>query len=131
MLPTKTMAAALVAAAIPLYAGSAVAAPLSHSLALNNANVGPVEQVQYRRWHRGYYAYGARRWGRGYHAYGAARRWGRGYYAYGAALGYGGPRYRIWDPNYGNGGAATTRLSDRRCTSDREEASSWPTWSCR
>ncbi len=132
MLPTKTMAAALVAAAIPLYAGPAAAGPLSQSLALNNADVGTVEHVQYRRWGRGYYAHGAaRRWGRGYYAYGAARRWGRGYYAYGAALGYGAPRYRFWDPNYGNGGSATTPRSDRTCTSDREEASSWPSWLCR
>src|SRR3981189_990232 len=100
MLPTKMMAAALVAAAIPFYAGPAAAGPLSQSLALNNADVGTVEHVQYRRWARGYYAHGA------------ARRWGRGYYyAYGAALGYGAPRYRFWDPNYGNGGAATTPRS--------------------
>jgi hypothetical protein len=116
MPPAKTMAAALVAAAIPLYAGSAAAGPLSQSLALNNADVGTVEQVQYRRWGRGYYAYGA--------APGA-------FYAYGAAPGYVGPRARIWDPNYGNGGAATTWLSDRRCASDREDdASAWPSWAC-
>ena len=129
---TKTMAAALVAAAIPLYAGPAAAGPLSQSLALNNADVGTVERVQYRRWGRGSYAYGAaRRWGRGYYAYGAARRWGRGYYAYGAALGYVGSRYGIEDPNYGNGGAATTPLSDRTCASDREDASGYPSWECR
>jgi hypothetical protein len=119
MLPTTTMAAALVAAAITLHAGPAAAGPLSQSLALNNADVGTVEQVQYRRW------------GRGYYGYGAARRWGRGYYAYGAALGYVAPRYRIWGGNYGNGGAATTRLSDRRCASDREDASGYPSWVCR
>lgn len=131
-LPTKTMAAALVAAAIPLYAGPAAAAPLSQSLALNNADVGTVEQVQYRRWGRGYYAYGAaRRWGRSYYAYAAAPRWGRGYYAYGAALGYVAPRYRIWGGNYGNGSAATTWVSDRRCASDRDDASSYPSWMCR
>ena len=50
---TTTLAAALVAAAVPLYAGPAAAAPLSQSLALNGANVGTVEQVQYRRWNRG------------------------------------------------------------------------------
>ena len=144
-LPTKTMAAVLVAAAIPLYAGPAAAAPLSQSLALNNADVGMVEQVQYRRWGRGYYAYGAtRRWGRGYYAYGAARRWGRGYYAYAAAPrwgrgyyayaaapGYVAPRYRIWGGNYGNGSAATTRVSDRICASDRDDASGYPSWLCR
>jgi hypothetical protein len=131
-LPTKTMAAVLVAAAIPLYAGPAAAAPLSQSLALNNADVGMVEQVQYRRWGRGYYAYGAtRRWGRGYYAYAAARRWGRGYYAYAAAPGYVAPRYRIWGGNYGNGSAATTRVSDRICASDRDDASGYPSWLCR
>src|SRR5258708_3448097 len=119
MLPTKTMAAALVAVAIPLYAGPAAAGPLSQSLALNNADVGTGERVQYRRW------------GRGYYAYGAARRWGRGYYAYGAALGYVGSRYRIGDPNYGNGGSATTPFSDRTCASDRENASGYPSWMCR
>ncbi len=51
-LPTKTLAAALIAAAIPLVTGSATAAPLSQSLALSNADVGTVEQVQYR-WNRG------------------------------------------------------------------------------
>jgi hypothetical protein len=144
-MPTKTMAAALVAAAIPLYAGPTAAGPLSQSLALNNADVGTVEQVQYRRWGRGYYGYGpGRRWGRGYYAYGAAPRWGRGYYAYaaaprwgrgyyafGAAPGYIGPGYRFWDPNYGNGGAATTPRSDRICASDREDATAWPSWFCR
>jgi hypothetical protein len=118
-LPTKTMAAALVAAAIPLYAGHAAAGPLSQSLALNNADVGTVEQVQYRRS------------GRGYYAYGAARRWGRGYYAYAAAPGYVAPRYRIWGGNYGNGSAATTRVSDRICASDRDDASGYPSWLCR
>ena len=123
-LPTKTMAAALVAATIPLYGGPAAAAPLSQSLALNNADVGTVEQVQYRRWGRGYYAYGpARRWGRGYYAYGAAPRWGRGYYAYGAARGY--------VANYGNGGAATARGSARICPADREDANAYPSWMCR
>jgi hypothetical protein len=126
------MAAVLVAAAIPLYAGPAAAAPLSQSLALNNADVGMVEQMQYRRWGRGYYAYGAaRRWGRGYYAYAAARRWGRGYYAYAAAPGYVAPRYRIWGGNYGNGSAATTRVSDRICASDRDDASGYPSWLCR
>src|SRR5258705_11550912 len=52
-LPTRTPAAAFVATAIPLYAGTASAAPLSQSLAVNNADVGQVEQVQYRRWNRG------------------------------------------------------------------------------
>jgi hypothetical protein len=123
MPPIKTMTAALVASAISLCAAPAVAGPLSQSLALNNADVGTVEQVQYRRWGRGYYAYGAVP-GPGY-AYGAVPGPG---YAYGAAPGYVG---RIWDPNYGNGGAATTWLSDRRCASDRDDdGSGWPSWAC-
>src|SRR5262245_4331344 len=76
-MPTKVLATAVVAAAIPL-ALPATAAPLSQSLALTSTDVGAVEQVQYRRWHR-----------RGYYAY------ARGYYGRGLA----------W--NYGNGSAAT------------------------
>src|SRR5688572_23378019 len=93
-MPTKILAAAVVAAAVPL-AVPAAAAPLSQSLALGEANAGSLDQVQYRRWDR-------RRYRSGYYAYGAAP----GYYAYGAAPGYivrSGPRR--W--NYGNGAAAT------------------------
>ena len=111
-LPTKTLAAALVAAAIPLCGGSAAAAPLSQSLALNNADVGTIEQVQYRRWNRGRWigpaaaglAAGAivggalsSQYNDGYYAYGAAAP--SGYYAYGAAPRYVGPGYRDWDSN--------------------------------
>jgi hypothetical protein len=118
-LPIKTLAAALIAAAIPLVAGPATAAPLSQSLALRNADIGTIEQVQYRRWD-GYYAYGA--------APGA-------YYAYGAAPGYvAAPRNR--GPNstyniYGNGGAATAPGSSPQCPADRDESSSFPSWMCR
>jgi hypothetical protein len=138
-LPTKTLAAALIAAAVPLYGGSAAAAPLSQSLALNSADVGSVEQVQYRRWNRGRwigpaaagFAAGAiiggalsSQYNDGYYAYGAAPD---GYYAYGAAPGYygapaysyrAGPRVRS-SPQYGS------------CTGDREEDSSFPSWACR
>jgi hypothetical protein len=120
-LPSKTLAAAVVAAAIPL-AGPAAAAPLSQSLALNNADAGTVEQVQYRRWDRGYY-------NDGYYAYGAAPD---GYYAYGAAPGYYvGPRYRGRNWNYGDGSAATGPGSSVLCPSDRESASGYPSWMCR
>jgi hypothetical protein len=138
-LPTKTLAAALVAAAVPLYGGPAMAAPLSQSLALNSANVGSVEQVQYRRWNRGRwigpaaagFAAGAiiggvlsSQYHDGYYAYGAAPD---GYYAYGAAPGYyaapaypyrAGPRVRS-SPQYGS------------CTGDRYGDSSFPSWACR
>ena len=110
-LPTRTLAAALIAAAIPAYAGSAAAAPLSQSLSLNSADVGNVEQVQYRRhgghWHGGRWigpaaagfaagaiiggALSAQHYNDGYYAYGAApyaeEPYADGYYAYGAAPG--------------------------------------------
>lgn len=119
-LPLKTLAAAVVAAAIPL-ASPAAAAPLSQSLALTNADTGTIQQVQYRRWDRGYY-------NDGYYAYGAVPD---GYYAYGAAPGYRyAPGYRRqW--NYGNGSAATGRGSSRLCPADREPASGYPSWMCR
>jgi hypothetical protein len=133
-LPTRTLGAILVAAAIPISAGPTAAAPLSQSLALNNADVATVEQVQYRRWNRGRwvgpaaagFAAGAiigsalapRYYNDGYYAYGAAR-YGDGYYAYGAAPGY----YRGYgvrrSPQYGS------------CTGDREEDSGYPSWACR
>lgn len=121
-LPLKTLAAAVVAAAIPL-ASSAAAAPLSPSPALNNADAGTIERVQYRRWDGGYYGH----YNDGYYAYGAVPD---GYYAYGAAPGYRvAPRYRQW--NYGNGSAATGRGSSPLCPADREQSSSYPSWMCR
>ena len=144
-LPTKTLAAAFVAATIPLWAGPAAAAPLSQSLALSNADVGTVEQVQYRRWHRGRwigpaaagFAAGAiiggalapRYYDDGYYAYGAAPG---GYYAYGAAPGYvAAPRYRRWNDNYGNGSAVTSPGSAPICSSDRDNNGGFPSWLCR
>jgi hypothetical protein len=50
--PWKLLSATLIAASVPWIAGSAGAAPLSASLALNSADVAAVEQVQWR-WHRG------------------------------------------------------------------------------
>lgn len=141
-LPTKTLAAALVAAAIPLYAGPAMAAPLSQSLALNSANVGTVEQVQYRRWNRGRwigpaaagFAAGAivggalapRYYNEGYYAYGAAPE---GYYAYGAA-----PRSVVGPDSrsltYGNGSAAPSPYASPNCPADLELSDSYPRWMC-
>jgi hypothetical protein len=138
-LPTRTLAAALVVAAVPLYAGSASAAPLSQSVGLNNADVGQVEQVQYRRWNRGRWigpaaaglaagaliggAIAASQYNDGYYAYGAAPRYGAarynsGYYAYGAAPGYYSSNTRT-SPQWGS------------CTGDREDDSSFPSWACR
>jgi hypothetical protein len=119
-LPMKTLAAAVVAAAIPL-AGPAAAAPLSQR-ALNNADTGTIERVQYRRWDGGYY-------NDGYYAYGAVPD---GYYAYGAAPGYRvAPRYRQRNWNYGNGSAATAPGSSWACDADRGNATSYPSWMCR
>jgi hypothetical protein len=106
-LATKTLGPALLLAAIPLFAGSASAAPLSQALALDKAETGTVEQVQYRR---------------------ARRHYRSGYYAYGWAPGYG-SRRRAW--NYGNGSAATAPGSWGRCPSDRFQASGYPSWMCR
>ena len=126
-LPTKTLAAALIAAAIPL-AGPAAAAPLSQSLALNSADVGTVEQVQYRRWNRG-------RWigpaAAGFAAGAiiggalAPRYYDDGYYAYGAAPGYVGPRYE----SYGSNGPSPG--SSYACSPDREFNTAYPSWMCR
>lgn len=139
-LPIRLLAAALVTAAIPL-AAPAAAAPLSQSLALNGADVGTVEQVQYRRWNRGRwigpaaagFAAGAiiggalapRYYDDGYYAYGAAPG---GYYAYGAAPGYVGPGYRYRynsDPNAPGPGSSPV------CSGDRDQNSGYPSWMCR
>ena len=120
-LPTKKLAPVLFAAAIPLFAGSASAAPLSQSLALSKAETGTVDQVQYG-YAPGYYGYYGNR-------YYGDRYYGDGYYAYGAAPGYIAPRRRAW--NYGNGSAATGRGSAAICPSDRYQASGYPSWMCR
>jgi len=105
--PTRILAPALLVAAIPLFGGSASAAPMSQSLALDKAETGTVEQIQYRR---------------------ARRYYNDGYYAYGWAPGYA-PQRRAW--NYGNGSAATGPGSAARCGSDRFQASGYPSWMCR
>jgi hypothetical protein len=146
---SKIFAAAVFAATIPL-ASPTSAAPLAQSLALKTADVGAVEQVQYRRWHRGGrwigpaaaagFAAGAivgsalapRYYNDGYYAYGAAPGYADGYYAYGAAPGYvAGPRYGGLNRNFGNGSAATGPNSSPTCPSDREQSSAYPSWMCR
>ena len=104
--PFKILAAAALAAAVPL-AGSATA----QTLMLES------DAVQYRTYGDGYYAYGAVP---------------DGYYAYGAAPGYRyrvAPRYRQW--NYGNGSYATAPGSSPRCPADLEPGSAYPSWMCR
>jgi hypothetical protein len=145
ILPSKILAAAVVAAAIPL-AGPAAAAPLSQSLALNSADVGTVEQVQYRRGNRSGrwigpaaagFAAGAIIGGAlaprydndGYYAYGAAPGYVEPGYAYGAAPGYVvGPTY---GSRYGYDSDAPSRGSSARCSGDRETNSAYPSWMCR
>jgi hypothetical protein len=116
-LPTKILAPVLFAA-IPLFTGSASAAPLSQALTLGKAETATVEQIQYYR-----------RAPRHYGHYYGDRYYGDGYYAYGAAPGYIAPRRRAW--NYGNGSAATGRGSAAICPSDRYQASGYPSWMCR
>ena len=107
--PTRILAAAVVAAAIPL-ALPAAAAPLPQSLALNNANAGSLEQVDYRRTHR-------RNYRSGWYAYGSARRF---------------PRSGPLPWNYGNGSAATAPGSWRGCPGgDRAVSDAYPSWMCR
>lgn len=140
-LPTRTLAAALVAAAIPLYAGPAAAAPLSQSLALNGADVGNVEQVQNRRWNRGGRWIGPAAAGLAAGAIIggaiAASQYNDGYYAYGAAPGYGAAPYNSGYYAYGAAApgyySSNTRTSPQwgSCTGDREEDSSFPSWACR
>jgi len=131
------LAAVLVAGSLPLFAGSASAAPIGHSQGLNQANASSIEQVQYRRGWRG----GSWRGGRwigpaiGGLAAGVAigaltaPRYGYyddGYYAYGAAPGYyAAPRYRY------RGGAAYSSPQYGGCTGDRDNDSSFPSWACR
>jgi hypothetical protein len=114
-IPWKLLSAALVAASVPWFTGSAGAAPLSSSLALKGADAAAVEQVQWRRrWHRG-------RWiGPGVAAgvvIGGAFA-PRYYYDYGYVPGS--RPYRSYGYGY------------RRyvCTGDSEADSANPSWAC-
>ena len=102
--PFKLLAAAAIAAAMPVGSAAAQAVVIGD----------------------GYYAYGSVV-APGYYAYGAAPY---GYYAYGAAPGYRvAPRYRQW--NFGNGSAATAPGSSPICPPDLEPGSAYPSWMCR
>jgi hypothetical protein len=115
---TKALAAALVAAAVPLLAGPVAAAPLSQPQALHAADVGTMENVQYRRWH-------GDRIGPSPYAYGG---YDDGYYAYGAVPG---PAYGYRPGGWGYSPQAPSPGSSPRCTADREQNSSFPSWMCR
>jgi hypothetical protein len=113
MKPTRTFtAAALVAAAVSIGAGTAAAAPVAPaSISLGSADVGTLEQTQYRRAYRG-------RWvGR------------RGHYVYGGAV----PGYVVPGNNgrWGYGPQVPSPGSSPLCTPDRYDNSSFPSWMCR
>jgi hypothetical protein len=68
------IAAACAIAMLPAAAGSATAAPVAPNLSQHTSELGMVQDVQYRRWNRGWrsYAYAPRRYGyrRGYYGRG-------------------------------------------------------------
>jgi hypothetical protein len=117
-----TIAAALVSAAVPLYAGSAAATPLSQLTMLKTSDGSAVEQVQYRRWSGDGDGYGGYAAAPGYDAYAAAP----GYDTSGTAM-----SYRDFNPNFGNGGSAASPRSAPGCSSDRDNNSGFPSWYCR
>jgi hypothetical protein len=151
-LPSRTLAALLVAGSVPLFAGSAAAAPVAQSMGLKNADMSSVEQVQHRRhWRGGNWRGGHWRGGRwigpaaagfaagaivggalagsryyddGYYAYGAAP----GYYAYGAAPGYG-YRYGMGVPQTNDTPAPGSAPVCYGTTSGTQSA--YPSWMCR
>jgi hypothetical protein len=109
---------------MPWIAGSAVAAPLSPSLALESADAGAVETVQWRRGHRG-------RWigpGAGFAAgvvIGSAIA--PRYYDYGYYGGYGAYAY---DPGYVYAPRYRSYGGYRGCTGDENVDSAYPSWAC-
>jgi hypothetical protein len=118
---TKALAAAFVAAAVPLLAGPVAAAPLSQTPTLHAADVGTVENVQYRRY--------GNRWVGPSAAYPYAYYgYDDGYYAYGAVPG---PAYGYTPGGWGYSPQAPSPGSSPHCTADREQNSSFPSWMCR
>jgi hypothetical protein len=122
--PSKFLAAALMAGSLPVLAGPATAAPLAQPLGLTNAQTSTVEQVQWRRGHRGYWRGG--RWigpaagfaaGVAVGSALAAPNYYDGYYAYGAAPGYVPVAPRSY---YGY----------RNCGGTEGFASAYPNWAC-
>lgn len=136
---SKALVGALMAATIPLHAGSVAAAPLSQPLALNSADVGMIDHVQYRRWHRGGRWIGPAAGIAAGLAIGgaiASSAYNDGYYAYSAAPGYVEPGYAYGAPYYG---APTYRTDSwirstpqySRCTGDKSTDGGYPSWACR
>jgi hypothetical protein len=115
----KALAAAVVAAAVPLCAGPVAAAPLSQTNTLHAADVGTVENIQYRRWN------GDRWIGPSVQPY----AYDDGYYAYGAVPGR---TYGYRPPGgWGYSPQAPSPGSSPECTADREDNSAFPSWMCR
>jgi hypothetical protein len=123
----STLATALLAGSLPLFASAAVAAPLAQGKALTNADLSTVEQVQYRRWRSGRWIGPAAGVAAGV-AIGSAiapRTYDDGYGAYAAAPGFAAaPGYRVgpsggYAPQYGS------------CTGDRDSDAAFPSWACR
>jgi hypothetical protein len=141
MRPTRTLAAALIAASIPLYTGSATAAPLSQPQALKSADVSSMEQAQYRRWDRGRWIGPAAGFAGAVAAGSALAAAPGAYYAYGAAPGAAyaaaipstvyGPGYRGPQWYWGYGAEAPTPGSSAICTWDRDDNSAHASWLCR
>lgn len=61
----KLATAALIAIAVPLYAGVASAAPVSGALAIKNAATSNIENVRYYGWRGGGYGWRGGGWGWG------------------------------------------------------------------
>jgi hypothetical protein len=139
--PSRTLAALLVAGSLPVFAGSAAAAPVGQPHGLKNADVSAVEQVQYRRWRSGRWigpAIGGFAAGVAVGALAAPRYYDDGYYAYGAAPGYGvyaaptyvEPGYRRWgNPNSSTDTPAPG--SSALCPGTSDGQSAYPSWACR
>lgn len=130
--PTKTLAALLVSASIPLFAGQAAAAPISQSLALSNLDTANVEQVQFRRrgggWRNGRWIGPAAGFAAGV-AIGSAlapRYYDEPYAAYGYAPG---PTY-VPAPAYGYGYAPSYGFGGGSCTGEGSHDSANPSWRC-
>ncbi|HET7384670.1 MAG TPA: BA14K family protein [Pseudolabrys sp.] len=111
----KLATAALIAIAVPLYAGVASAAPVSGALAIKNAATSNIENVRYYGWRGGGYGWRGGGWGWGGVGAGLAAGaiiggvlaapyyYGGGpYYAYGGGpyYAYGGGPYYAPAPGY-------------------------------
>ena len=142
---SRILAVACTAAALPLFAATASAAPLAQSLALSTADTGVVQEVQYRRGWRGAYRGGWRngRWIGPAAGFAAGVAVGsvlapRYYYDQGAYAYAPGPTYVPVNPGYAYAPRGTW-YGDRyppytgwssRCTPDPGYNSGYPSYYC-